>query len=108
MMTEESNDAAVGRVLRERKEVERQLAALETDARKTSKRLAQLAEMLDENPQDVWFYGESVNMKGYAPRSPSFKIADFSIQRVVDLTNEIRDTREKLDRLNSEASRFGF
>ena len=108
MMTEERSDAAVGRVLRERKEIESYLATLEADARKTSQRLARLAHLLDETPQDVWFYGESVNVKGYAPRSPSLNIADFNIQRIVDLTNEIRDTREKLDRLNAEASRLGF
>lgn len=108
MMTEERNDAAVGRVLRERKEVESHLAMLETDARKASQRLARLAHLLDESPQDVWFYGESVDVKGYAPRSPSLNIADFDIQRIVDITNEIRDAREKLDRLNAEASRLGF
>jgi hypothetical protein len=108
MMADEGSDAAVGRVLRERKTVESHLAVLEADARKMSKRLAQLAQLLDEDPQDVWFSGQSANTKGYAPRSSSFNIADFNLQRVVDLTIEIRDTREKLDRLNSEASRLGF
>lgn len=107
-MNDEQNDAAVGRVLRERKEVEGHLAALEADAHKISQKLAQLAQVLERNPEDAWFHGQSVSIKGYPPRSPSFNISDYNMQHVVDLTNEIRDTREKLDRLNSEASRLGF
>jgi hypothetical protein len=107
-MTEEQKDAILGRVLRERKEVAGHLAALEADAGKISQRLGQLGKMLDRSPQDVWFQEQSAGGNGYAPRSASFNIADFNIQHVVDLTNEIRATREKLDRLNSEASRLGF
>jgi len=107
-MSSEQRDAVIGRVLRERKEVEGRLAALEAETGKISQRLGELGEMLDRSPQDVWFHGQSVGMEGYAPRSASFNIADFNIQRVIDLTNEIRDTREKLDRLNSEASKLGF
>lgn len=107
-MNEEQKDVAVGRVLRERKEVESRLAALEADARKVSQRLADLAQMLDRSPQDTWFHGPSASIKGYPPRSASFNIADYNMQHVVDLTNAIRDTREKLDRLNSEASTLGF
>jgi hypothetical protein len=107
-MTEEQNDAAIGRVLRERKEVVSSLALLEADAHKMSQRLTQLAQLLDESPQDVWFYGDSANTKGPPPRSTSFNLADFDIQRILGITSSIRDTREKLDRLNSEASKLGF
>jgi hypothetical protein len=107
-MNEEQKDVAVGRVLRERKEIESHLAALEEKARTVSQRLADLAEMLDRSPQDTWFHGQSASIKGYPPRSASFNIADYNMQQVVDLTNEIRDTRERLDRLNSEASALGF
>jgi hypothetical protein len=107
-MTEEQEDAIIGRVLRERKKVESHLAALDADAGKISQKLGQLSEMLDRSPQDVWFHGQPVATKDYAPRSASFNVADFDIQHVIDLTNQIRDTREKLDRLNSEASKFGF
>ena len=107
-MTEEGRDAAIGRVLRERKEVESHLAVLKSAAHKMSQSLAQLAQILDRNPEDAWFYGQSANIKGYAQRSPSFNTADFNIQRVADLTSEIRETREALDRLNSEASKLGF
>lgn len=107
-MVEEQSDAIVGRVLRERREVERRLAALEADAGRISQRLGQLEEMLDRSPQDVWFQGQSPGGNGYPPRSMSFNMADFNMQHIVDLTNEIRDTRDKLDRLNSEASSMGF
>jgi hypothetical protein len=107
-MTEEKTDAIIGRVLRERKEVENRLTALEADAGEISQMLGRLAEMLDRSPQDVWFNGQSPAIKGFAPRSSSFNIADFNIQHVIDLTNEIRDTRETLNRLNAEASKFGF
>ena len=107
-MTAEQNDAMIGRLLRERKEVEGRLAALEADAGKISQKLNQLGEMLDRSPQDVWFQGQSVGGNGYPPRSASFNVVDFNIQHVINLTNEIRDTREKLDTLNSEASRLGF
>src|SRR4051794_12779485 len=106
-MTAEQNDAAIGRILRERKEVVSSLALLEADAHKMSQKLTQLARLLDENPQDVWFYGQSVNTKSPPPRSTSFTLADFDIQRIVDITSNIRDRREKLDRLNSEASKLG-
>jgi hypothetical protein len=107
-MSVEQSDTVIGRVLRERKDVEGHLAALEADASRLSQRLGELGEMLERSPQDVWFHGQSVGLEGYPPRSVSFDMADFNIQRVVDLTNEIRDAREKLDRLNSEASKLGF
>jgi hypothetical protein len=107
-MTEEQNDAAIGRVLRERKELVNSLALLEADAHKISQRLTQLAQLLDENPQDVWFYGHSVNTKGPPPRSTPFNLADFDIERILGITSTIRDTRERLGRLNSEASKLGF
>jgi len=107
-MSEDQKDAIIGRLLRERKEVQGHLAALEADAGKISQRFDQLGEMLNRNPQDVWFYGQSADIKGYVPRSASFNMADFDMQRIIDLTNKIRSTREKLDELNSEASRFGF
>ena len=107
-MAEEQNDATIGRVLRERKAVVSRLALLEADAHKMSQRLKQLAQLLGENPQDVWFYGHSVNTKGFPPRSMSFNLADFDMQRILDITSNIRDTREKLDSLNSEASKLGF
>lgn len=107
-MSEDQRDATLGRVLRERKGLQSYLAELDADARKISQRFEELGEMLDQSPQDVWFYGQLAGIKGYAPRSTSFNLADFDIQRIVDITNEIRSTREKLDGLNSEASKFGF
>lgn len=107
-MIKEQNDAAIGRVLRERKEAVSSLAALEADAHKVSQKLKQLAQLLDENPQDVWFYGHSVNTSGSPPRNASFNLADFDIEHIIGITSNIRDTREKLDRLNYEASKLGF
>lgn len=107
-MGEDQRDAVIGRLLRERKEVQSHLAELEADASRISQRLGQLAEMLEQSPEDVWFYGQVANVKGGAPRSTSLDIADFDMQHVVDLTNEIRNTREKLNGLNSEASKHGF
>jgi hypothetical protein len=107
-MGEDQRDAVIGRLLRERKEVQSHLAELEADASRISQRLEQLAEMLEQSPGDVWFYGQLANIKGYAPRSTAFNVADFDMQQIVDLTDEIRNTREKLDGLNSEASKHGF
>jgi hypothetical protein len=107
-MSEDQRDAMIGRLLRERREVQNHLTKLKADANRMSQRLRQLAEMLERSPQDVWFYGRLANIKIYAPRSTSFDIADFDMQPILDLTDEIRATREKLNALNSEASKHGF
>jgi len=107
-MSQDQKDAIIGRLLRERKEVQSHLAKLKADAGKISQKFEELGEMLDRNPQDVWFHGELARIKDCAPRSKSFNIADFDIQRIIDLTDEIRTAQGKLDGLNSEASKLGF
>jgi predicted nucleic acid-binding Zn-ribbon protein len=107
-MSEEQKDAVIGRVLRERKETQTHLAALKAEATRLGRKMMQLGQLLSSNAANVVFRGQSVNIKDSSSQHTLFAVTDFDIQRIVTLTNEIKDTIEKLDHLNDQASKLGF
>jgi hypothetical protein len=98
----------IGRVLRERKETQAHLAALKAEATRFGGKMMQLGQLLSSNTANVVFQEQSVNIKDSSSQHPLFAVTDFDIQRIVTLTDEIRDTIEKSDHLNDQASKLGF
>jgi hypothetical protein len=107
-MSEEQKDAVIGRVLRERKETQTHLAALKAEATRFGGKLMQLGQLLSSNAANDVFRDNPSISKIPALSIPLFAVTDFDIQRIVTLTNEIKDTIEKLDHLNDQASKLGF
>jgi len=107
-MTDEQKLATVGRVLTEKKEAEQHLAALESEASKLGNKFKELGSLLQSSPHNVLFDNVSINIKYAHPSMSSFQVHQIDGNKIVALTNDIRDTMEKVERLRESASRLGF
>ncbi|SRR6266567_1282179 len=105
-MTQEQQDAIIGRVLRERGEAERHLAALQAEAARLGAYFIKVGSMLDKHPETVFFEALSTNIK-YAGSNPQIlQGSNLSLEATVHTTNEIRDAMEKVERLRAECERL--
>jgi len=107
-MTQEDKDAALGRIVRERKEAQEQFALLNAEARRVGDELATLAGFLQGQPSIVVFEGEPVGVE-YSNLAGGriFHRKDINADAIIKLTNEIREINDKVRRLTEEARRFG-
>lgn len=107
-MTQEDKDAALGRIVRERKEAQQQLVLLDTEARRIGDEFASLAGFLQSQPALVVFENEPVGVE-YANLAGGriFHRKTVNADAVIKLTNDIREVSDKLKRLNEEAQRLG-
>src|SRR5947207_50274 len=105
-MSQEQQDAAIGKVVRERNKAEKHLGVLRAEASRLAGIFDQLADFLAHNPQQIVFELDSNDVK-YA-QAPRFNKSDLSAEDIIKLTDEIRDTMRTLSDLQQQAHRLGI
>jgi hypothetical protein len=67
-MDEDQKDAAIGRVVREKKEAEHELALLQAEARKFGEMFLALGASLNASPEYITFERQEVDIRYHSPR----------------------------------------
>jgi hypothetical protein len=106
-MTQTEQDAIVGRVVRERKEVALKIETLKTKAAKQGSYLKNLGTSLELRPELVAFTGPSVGADALINVRWSEVDAYPLLQDVVAVGNELRETLETQKRLEEQAIKLG-
>jgi len=103
-MTEEQRDATVGRVTREKKEADRDLAALRSEAVRLAAIFSRLGQVLKEHPEHVIFEGEPFSTALGPVVQSIFRITDidggYTKNLVADIRAAITRAKEKGEELN--------
>jgi hypothetical protein len=111
-MSQEQQDAVVGRTVREMREAEEKLAKLEAEARTVGEALMEIGRALCNSPAHLIEEGQSYNTKFAAgPRGGmGFYRASqlISADKLKSLTEDVRATMLEFDRLNETLQRMGF
>jgi hypothetical protein len=105
-MSQEERDATIGRVVREKKETEKQIATLEAATQHLGEIFATIGAMLKNQPAQVTFNGVSTDAKYSHP--PYFDARDIDGGQIIKLTNELRSALDRLERLKAEAEKLGI
>ena len=106
-MTQTEKDAATGTLLREQKEAKRDLALLESEARRLGEGLREIGCTLINTPELVTIDQQPVVGIDAVARQ-DFNSSTVDAQRIAKLTDEIRRTRERLDWFGSKVREAGF
>ncbi len=107
-MSQDEKDAVVGRLVRERGEVQRNIATLRAEARRFGEMLHQIGQELENCPENVAFNGVEGNIKYARSARTVFDAKDIDGSRIVKLVTDLRIALDKLDRLNQEAKSLGI
>lgn len=107
-MSQQEQDAVIGRVVRERQEAHKTLAVLDSEAKRLGKQLSGLGEMLQIRPATIVFENQMVAVHHKRQGDPLFNPNDISVERIIKLTEEIRGLRDRLDTLQNEAKNLGI
>src|ERR1700722_13161678 len=105
-MSDEQKDAVIGRVVRERSDARKHLAALRTEANRLGQILSEIGRMLQGNPEYLVFERESVNVIYSNPRLNirPYNKNDVDSAALLKLTNEIRETLDNIKNLEQQAA----
>jgi hypothetical protein len=106
-MTQEDQDAVIGRVVRERRELQAKLAALEVEAEKLGMMFQQLGQMLRDSPDMIVFENHPAPAE-IGVHVPLFKQASISAQPVIQLVDDLRETQRALRNLEAKANQLGI
>ena len=104
-MTNEEQDAIIGRIVREHTETKKQHDLLIAKAFRASDSLQSLSNVLRTEPMRIAFDGESL------PSNISrmdFDSKEVGANKVKEMCNQIREYSAKLSRLESEKKKFGL
>ncbi len=108
-MTQEDQDRIVGQTRREYREAKQELAAaaLTSKARKLGERMVQIGSVLTSAPENLIFDGESHDGRFSPILQPMPVVGEFrEIQSLLPLTNQIRDTVIRIDKLRQDLIRL--
>ena len=106
-MTQEDQDRIVGQTRREYREAKQELAALTSKARKLGDRMVQIGSVLTSAPENLIFDGESHDGRFSPILQPMPVVGEFrEIQSLLPLTNQIRDTVIRIDKLRQDLTRL--
>ncbi|MFZ3211005.1 MAG: hypothetical protein WA188_05775 [Terriglobales bacterium] len=108
-MTQEDQDAVVGRLMRERTDAERNEAALRAECDKLGRQLQDAGRALQTRPENVVFTGQSHSgdfqwQRGGALITPG----SINDTRILQLTNDLRETLTKLTEIRRQLGAFGI
>jgi hypothetical protein len=108
-MSEEQEDAVIGRVIREKKEAEQHLALLQAEARKFGETFSALGASLRASAEYVVFERQEVDVRYHSPHGNNrlYKAEEINAERVKTLTHEIRTALLRLATLTEEARKLG-
>jgi hypothetical protein len=107
-MNQEQNDALLWRVLRERKETQQTLTRLRNEATHFGQIFGTLAELLKQRPFTVIFEDDAASARFSQSEALVFKMADIDGRQILAITNQIRETMEKLVQLEEQIRDLGF
>jgi hypothetical protein len=107
-MSQDEKDAVIGRIVRERGEVQRNIAALRAEARRFGEMLYKIGQELENYPEHVAFNGVEGNIKHARSASTVFDARDINGNQIVKLVTDLRIALDKLDKLNQEAKSLGI
>jgi DNA repair exonuclease SbcCD ATPase subunit len=106
-MSQDEQDAAVGRIVRERKEFNQKMEKLKAQAMKHASFLKNLASTLESRPDQLAFDGVSTGADSMV-NARRFEAALYpQLQDIADIGNEMRETMEQQRRLEERAVRLG-
>jgi hypothetical protein len=106
-MTAEQEDATVGQLFREKRDLEQKLAILHAEAGRVGNLLRDLAERLRTHPEQVLFENQGSSMP-LRRDAPLFKASDIDGQQLIKLTADIRETIDKLADVKRKGAPFGI
>ena len=108
-MTPEDKDAALGRAVRAKSEGIKRLAELRSHAAHIGAQFSTLGAMLVSEPENIQFEGEpEIKAKSTFHQLAPFRFSVFDAHEVAALAGEIRTATLDLERLTSEAAKYGF
>jgi hypothetical protein len=93
-MTEEQQDAVVGRVTRESKDADRRLAVLKSEVIRRAEILHDLAALLKTNPENVIFEGDPYSTKLGPVVQRRFQVADIDGEAIHGLVLDFASAKE--------------
>jgi hypothetical protein len=105
-MTEEAQDQAIGKLVRERRSAQMRLDTLRRAGKIQGTKLKELSEYLDTSIQRVWL--QRGDEEPPLERMIKVKMSDVNGEALAVLTDEIRATQAELDRLNEECKSAGY
>jgi hypothetical protein len=108
-MDEDQKDAAIGRVVREKQEAERELALLQAEARKFGEMFLALGASLNASPEYITFERQEVDIRYHSPRGNNrvYKSEEINGARLIMLTHDIRESLLRVADLSEQASKLG-
>jgi hypothetical protein len=106
-MTAEQHDAAVGRLVLEKQDLEQKLAILYAEAGRLGSLLRDLGERLRTHPEQVLFENQGSSMP-LRRDAPLFKARDIDGEQLIKLITDIRETVDKLADVKRKGAPFGI
>jgi len=105
-MTEQDKDQQLGRLVREHADIRKTIASLKVEASRLAKIYADIGERLSREPQNLIFEKESHDSRFEA--AYPIKASDIDGKRLLQLTNEIRDSMVRQDEIAQQLNNLGF
>ena len=101
-MTQQDQDAVIGRLMREHRELEARRSALGAEADRIKENLKSLATAL-RNPSHVALDGEDVSPEFESPTQAFYRIPVSELEEVSRIPSLCRDYRETITKLHLKA-----
>jgi prefoldin subunit 5 len=103
----DQKDLALGRAIREKREAEAKVSRLEAKAKGAGNLLVRLGSILQSSPQHTHFEAASTNVKMIPANTEIFKQNEIDGKQIAQLTNELRDAIEELERVKKRVQPYG-
>lgn len=108
LLSQDEQDALIGRVIRRRKEQTLRLRALQNEAETLGTRLVDIGDTLRKFPENVYSQGEACKPE-ITGREPYRLPADFvTSEKIRKLTKDIRECIAELDDLEKQRAALGI
>lgn len=107
-VTTQDQDAVVGRLVRERRDLEQKCAALEAEAQRLGHRLIVLGQALAQDPGRIVLAGEAVDSKLAMTAHTIHQSELDEIARIPTLTADYRETYRLLKENGKLLGQFGW
>jgi hypothetical protein len=104
-MTDQEKDALAGKLMFESKGLSEEIGALVSQAHRLGEQFNIAGRMLTSNPQNLIFDKQSHDGRF---NGPVVKVEDLDGQRILKLTNEIREKMARLDTIKTQLKNMGL
>jgi hypothetical protein len=107
-MSQDEQDATIGRIVRERKELKEKIGMLKAKANQQGETLSKIARVLGTSPELLAFNGQSSGASSLT-NVHFFDVASYpQLNDIATVGNEIRATMEILSRVEARAIQLGI